>query len=680
MPAAPKFPTPADEVAHLTREIRRHEYLYYVESRPEISDADFDKLMDRLKALELAHPELAHLDSPTQRVGGAPVEGFPKVTHAVPMMSIDKTTSAEELADWDATLRKSLEGAAVRYAVELKVDGVSLAVRFEKGRLVLAATRGNGTVGDDVTANVRTVRSIPNTLRDDAGVPVPAVLEARGEIFMSRSEFAKMNQAAVAAGEEPFANPRNATSGTLHLKDPRIVAKRPLRFYAYGVGAVEGAAFADHRQVLDALRTLGLPTNPHTWFCDTIQDVVAVIEEWRSRRADLDYETDGLVIKVVDLGQRGRLGNTSKAPRWCRAFKYPADKGVSILRNIRLAVGKTGIITPTAEFDPIPLAGTTVSNAYLHNFEEIARKDIRVGDHIEVEKKGEIIPQVNRSFAERRTGDEKPFPVPTACPECGTDLRKDEDKVALRCPNRDCPAIWREKLKWFATRTCMDIDGMGEAMVEQLAGAGLVKTYADVYRLDLQRLLGAKLEGMGRRKAENLLAGIAESKGRDLSRLIAALNIPDVGKTMSEKLAEHFGTLDALTAATAEDLQKIEDVGPVAADNIVEYFRDARNRAAVGDLVAQGVNTRSLKARPVIKEGSPVAGKTFVITGTLSKERSAFEELIRSLGGKVGSSVSKKTDFLLAGEDAGSKLAKAKELGVRVIGEAEFDALAAAAK
>jgi DNA ligase (NAD+) len=675
-----KFATPAAEAEWLTREIRRHDALYYVESRPEITDAEYDALMRRLRDLEAAHPELLSPDSPTQRVGGAPIEGFAKVAHSAPMLSIDNTYSPDELREWDASLAKLLGKEPRRYSVELKIDGISLSVRYEKGRLALSATRGDGRVGDDVTANIRTVKAIPNVLHPKEGVPIPAVLEVRGEIYMTRKEFARLNADQSAAGDEPFKNPRNATGGTLHMKDPRIVAKRGLRFFAYAVGAAEGFDFPSHERMLAGLRDLGLPTNPHTEFADGIDKVLEICESWRTRRRELDYDTDGLVIKIDSPDQRRRLGNTAKSPRWCRAFKFPADQAETRLLDIRLSVGKSGVIAPTAFFEPVQLAGTTVTNAFLHNFEEIARKDIRIGDIVVVEKAGEIIPQVVGVRSERRTGGEKPFPVPTVCPECKTPLKKDAEFVALRCPNRDCPAIWREKLRHFAARHFMDIDGLGEAMVEQLVGAGLVKTYADLYRLTEGQLL--KLERMGRKSAENLLAGIAESKGRDLNRLIAALNINEVGRSMAEKLADHFGDLDKLMSATKDDLLKVPDVGPVMADSIHDFFRDPRNIDAVKDLIAQGVNTKSLKPRPAApapgSAGSAILGKTFVITGTLSRERSSFEEQIKSLGGKVSGSVSKKTDYVLAGEEAGSKLAKARELGVKVLSEDEFNALAAA--
>jgi len=661
---------PADEVARLTKEIRRHDVLYYVESRPEISDPEYDRLMARLKELEAAHPELASPDSPTQRVGGAPIEGFAKVAHALPMMSIDNTYNEQELRDWDATVRKLLEGKPCRYTVELKIDGVSMSLRYEKGRLAMAATRGDGRTGDDVTANIRTVRAIPNVLQAPDGIAIPPVLEARGEVLLGRKEFDRINREFVEAGEEAFKNPRNATSGTLHMKDPRVVAKRGLKFFAWGTGAIEGARFESHLEMLGLLRKLGIPTEPHTQVADTIDEVVRICDSWKERRRTLDYDTDGLVVKVDSNVQREALGATAKSPRWCRAYKFPPDQATTRLKNIRIQVGKTGALTPVAEFEGVQLAGTTVVNASLHNFEELARKDIRIGDLVVVEKAGEIIPQVVRSLAEKRTGSEKPYAAPTQCPECATPVVKDAEGVYVRCPNRDCPARVREKLRYFAARDCMDIDGMGPAMIDQLARASLVKSFGDMYRLTILKLLA--LDRVGQKSAENLLAGIEKSKTRDLSRLVAGVNIPNVGKSLAERLAEHFGTLDALAAADLEALKGVEDVGPIVAQSIYDFFRDTRNAAEIADLAACGLNTKSLRASSPAGGSTVLAGKTFVITGTLSQPRPHFEALVKVNGGKLSGSVSKKTDYLLAGEEAGSKLAKAEELGVKVLTEAEF--------
>jgi DNA ligase (NAD+) len=664
----------AEEIENLREQIRRHDYLYYVESRPEIGDVEYDRLMNRLRELEAAHPELVTADSPTQRVGTGLVEGFPKVRHTAPMLSIDNTYNEQELRDWDASIRKLLPAAeAIRYSIELKIDGVSMSLTYDKGLLTLGATRGDGETGDDVTANVRTIRAIPARLRTPEGGSIPERLAVRGEVYMPDAVFERINREFVEAGEEPFKNPRNSTSGTLHMKDPRIVAKRGLAFFAWGAGDGDDLGVKSHEQVLKLFRSLGVPVNPHTEFVDSVDAVLAACQKWRTQRKTLAYQTDGLVIKVDSLAQRDRLGATAKSPRWCRAYKFPPEQATTRLINVRVQVGKTGTLTPVAEFEPVQLAGTTVCNASLHNFDEMAAKDIRIGDTVVVEKAGEIIPQVVRMIPEKRTGAEKKFPAPTKCPECGAGVKKDEAGVYVRCTNRDCPARVKERLRYFAARDCMNIEGMGPALIEQLAGKGLVAKFGDIFRLTADKLL--TLERMGKKSAENLLAAIEDSKKRDLSRLIAGLNILNVGSSLAEKLADHFGSLDKLMSAGKEELEQVEDVGPVVAESVASYFADPRNRAEVQDLVAAGVNTKAERRRaPAGKQ--TLAGKTFVITGTLSKPRPEFEERIKSLGGKVSGSVSKKTDFLLCGDEAGSKLDKAKELGVKVLDEAAFEKLA----
>jgi DNA ligase (NAD+) len=662
-------PTPAARAAELREEIRRHDRKYYVENAPEITDHAYDLLMKELERIESEHPELITPDSPTQRVSGAPLKEFATVRHELPMRSIANTYSAEELREFAARVAKLLPGETVEYVAEPKVDGLAVSLRYENGALARAATRGDGEVGEDVTQNIRTIRAIPLRLRTDRP---PAKLEARGEVYMSFEAFRACNTEREEAGEAQFANPRNAAAGSLKLLDPRVTARRGLRFFAYSVGAHDGVEFATQFDTLAAFDAMGLPVNPNRTLCRSIEEVIDLTRKWDELRRTQDYPWDGMVIKVNSLDQQRRLGSTAKAPRGLAAFKFQPDEAVTRLLRVDVQVGKTGVLTPVARLAPVKLAGTTVSNATLHNFEEIARKDIRVEDEVVVEKAGEIIPQV--VSVKVRHGRE-PVRPPAACPACGSPAEKDAAGVYWRCVYPFCPAQVKQRILYFGARAAMDIEGMGPAIVEQLVDGGLVKDVADLYALRAGQL--ASLERMGEKSAENLRAAIEVSKARDLNRLITALGIRQVGTRAAEVLARHFGTMDALAAATVADLVKAEDVGEITAQCIRGFFDRPETQRVLDKLRAAGVNMKSLAARPAA--GGALQGKTIVVTGALVKySRQQIEERITALGGKPASSVSRKTSFVVAGEAAGSKLAKARELGVPVLSEEEFDRMTGA--
>lgn len=661
----------ARRVDWLRNEIRRHDRLYYILNQPEITDQQYDELFAELKELESERPELVTPDSPTQRVAGRPLEGFATVRHAVPMLSMDNTYNADELRAFDERARKLLEASRYDYVVELKIDGLAVSLRYEHGVLTTGATRGDGEVGDDVTSNIRTIRAVPLRLVD--GEKVPSVLEVRGEVYMPTKSFAALNQARSEAGEPAFANPRNAAAGSLKLLDARITATRNLSFFAYAIGEVSEPLAEDHWRVLERLKDLGLPVNPHIRRARDIDEVVEICMSWADRRSKLDYQIDGMVIKVNRHDQRDVLGATGRAPRWCIAYKFPAERAQTVVESIAVQVGKTGALTPVANLTPVLLAGTTVKRASLHNFDEMQRLDVRPGDTVLIEKAGEIIPQVVEVKKELRRPGAKPFPVPKKCPNCGTEVVKDEAYVYVRCPNPDCYGQLKERLRYFAGRDQMDIERLGVALIEQLLDAGLVKTFSDLYRLKKDDLLA--LERMGDKSAQNVLDAIEESKTRPLWRFLAALGIRHVGGQSAEVLADHFGSLEAIMNAGPEDLQAAEQVGPVMAESVYQYFRNVRHRAVIDDLLAAGVRPQS--PTPKKRTGS-LQDKTLVVTGTLKDfSRQQAEQAIKEAGGKASGSVSKKTDFLVAGEDAGSKLQKARELGVEVIDEARFKELLA---
>jgi DNA ligase (NAD+) len=665
------MPTAAQRAKELRRLVNYHNHLYYVEARTEISDIEFDRLLKELEDLEAAHPELVTPDSPTQRVGGQPIDSFVTVVHRVPMLSIGKCTTEQELRDFDGRIRKGLGGEPYSYVVELKIDGVAVSLTYEDGLFSVGATRGDGERGDNITHNLKTVRGVPLRMRLDKA---PKLLEARGEVYIARSEFAKMNADREAKGEKTFENPRNTAAGSLKQLDPKLCAQRKLRLFAYSIGSADGVDLTTHEESIALLKKAGFPVNPHITPCADVDAVLAVVKTWETQRHELDYETDGLVIKLNDLDQRERLGTTSKVPRWVTAYKYESEQGLTRLLSIDVLVGKDGVLTPRANVEPIRLCGTTVQRASLHNAGQIEQKDIRVGDMVLLTKANEIIPYVIRSIAESRTGKEHVFKFPAKCPVCGAPTTRAEDSPFYYCTGgATCPAQVQAKLESFAKRDRMDIEGLGEALAKQLVDAGLVKSVADLYRLTEAQLL--TLERMGKKSAQNFLQGLEASKGRGLTRLIAGLSIYMVGDSMAELLTAEYPSMDTLLAASREKLGAIKGFGPKRAESIWNFFHSETGAKLVADLRAAGLKlTEDVKPRA---KGADLSGKTFVVTGTLTKyKRSDIENLIKSLGGKAAGSVSKKTDYVVAGEEAGSKLDKARELGVPVLTEEEFEKLA----
>ncbi len=690
------------QIADLRARIRHHEERYYVYDDPEISDVEFDALMDELKQLERDHPELITPDSPTQRVSGRPIEGFETVRHATPMLSLDNAYNEEEAREFDARLKRALGiDHELSYIAELKIDGLSMALTYEKHELVRGATRGDGTQGEDVTANVRAIRTIPLRLKDGPAHRI----EVRGEVFFPRAAFDRLNREREEQEEPLFANPRNAAAGTMRNLDPGLVSKRGLRAFFYQLvdtrsgkeEAADGGHAHTHSRVLKGLASWGLPVESHWKMCESIEAVLEFCREWADKRHDLEFETDGVVIKLDDLDLRERAGSTSKFPRWAFAFKFPAQQQTTKLLRIDVNVGRTGAVTPFAVLEPVKLAGSTVSMATLHNEQDIARKDIRAGDMVLVEKAGDVIPRVVKPITSLRpTGDDepKPFVMPTACPVCGTPLHKEPEEAVWRCVNSACPARLRRGLEHFASRHAMNIDGLGESLVDQLVTAELVRDFADLYHLDLPRLAslelkparpGEKGRRVGEKVATRLLAEIENSKQAGLSRLIFALGIRHIGERGAQALARAFKTMDALMAAAsraetdgasaADALERVNDVGPVVAESVRQHFDEAVNRMVIDRLRAAGVKLEA-SAEDLESETSsdrPLAGQTFVVTGTLeSMSREEAEAQLERLGAKIGSAVSKKTTALVAGEKAGSKLAKAQALGVPILDEQAF--------
>lgn len=659
----------ADQLSKLRDEIRYHDRKYYVEAAPEISDLEYDRRMDELKRLEAEHPELITPDSPTQRVGELPVSDLQRVTHRVPMLSIDNTYSVEELRAFMQRTEKQLDGEAVEWVVELKIDGVAASIIYENGLLVRAVTRGNGEVGDDVTHNIRTLGDVPLRLSGDP----PAVLEVRGEVYMTNPDLVRLNESQKAKGDALYANTRNVTAGTIRLLDPRVAAERHLRFFTHGVGYCEGLRSSNYVDFLGELRDYGLAPTPNVAKFASIDEAIAHCESWIENLHELDFEVDGLVLKVNDFGQRERLGRTSKSPRWLVAYKFEKYEAVTKLLRISVNVGKSGAVTPVAHLEPVEIAETIVSRASLHNAEEIERKDVREGDVVVVEKAGKIIPHIVRVEKHERTGDPPKFHYPTVCPECETELVKDEGGVYIRCPNPECPAQLKERLRYFATRNAMDIEGLGDKLVDQLVNDGLVRGFADIYRLDVDRLV--KLERVGKKSAENLVEAIQASKSRGLARVLNALSIRHVGNRVASVLASHFGSIESLRGATVEQLSEVNEIGPVIAQSVFDFLHHEYGVSTIDELMEMGVEMEAPQAAAGA-ESSALAGKTFVVTGTLVKyTRDEIQELIQRLGGRASSSVSKNTDFVVAGEKAGSKLAKAEQLGVRVLTEDEFEQL-----
>ena len=650
-------------IEKLRNEIRRHDHLYYVLNAPQITDQQYDKLFAELKLLEEANPQLITADSPTQRVSEKPVEGFKNVRHAVPMLSMDNTYNAEDLRKFDKRVRKQI-GDDYDYVVELKFDGLAISLRYENGLLVTAATRGDGTAGDDVTANVRTIKAVPLKLE---GNKSPDVLEVRGEVYMPKKAFAELNRLRVEAGEAEFANPRNAAAGSLKLLDARITAQRNLSFFAYGTGQISEPLADVQWKALHKLEELGLPINPNYPTARNIDEVIEICLSWSDKRFKLDYQIDGMVIQVNRFDQWDTLGATGRSPRWCISYKFPAEQAETIIESIDVQVGKSGILTPVANLKAVQLSGTTVKRASLHNFDEVERLDVREGDTVVVEKAGEIIPQVVEVKKQLRPKDAKPVEIPEQCPECKGEVKKDENGVYIRCVNPNCVAKLKERLKYFVGRDQMDIENLGTALIDQLLDSGLVKNFADLYKLEFHQL--AELERMGDKSAENVLDSIDKSKSQPLWRLIAGLGIRHIGSQSARILADHFASLNALMSAEESELAEIDQIGPTMAESVRNYFKDEQSRAVVNELLSAGVKPRHEK----IEKTGILAGKTIVVTGTLKKlTRSQAKQAISSAGGKATSSVSKKTDFLLAGEKAGSKLDKAKQLEVEVITEQQF--------
>ncbi len=665
----------------LAGEIRHHDYLYYVQARPVISDREYDRLYRELVDLEREFPQLATPDSPTRRVGGQPIEAFPSVTHSVPMMSLDNAYSETEIVEFLKRLGRFLPTGKLEFLVEPKVDGVAVSLRYEDGRFVQGATRGDGVTGDDITSNLRTVRSVPMTLTASRG-RLPSVLEVRGEIFMTRAGFVRLNKEREAAGEERFANPRNATAGTLKQLDPRIVRRRPLDIVVYGIGAVEGGGGPPptQKEILDWLGAFGFRTSEKTWFCRSIDEVRAALSDLAAIRVQFAYETDGAVIKLNSLALREKAGATAKAPRWAIAYKYAAEQAETTLRAISIQVGRTGALTPVAELEPVLLAGTTVTRATLHNEEDMRRKDIRVGDRVVIEKAGEIIPAVVRVRADLRNGSETAFAFPRTCPDCGSRVVRtsgddgEDEQVVWRCPNPDCPAQVRGRILHWCSRGAMDVEGAGEVLVTQLVQTGLVADVADLYRLKMDEV--AALERMGDKSARNFLNGIEQSRHRDLWRLIFGLGILHVGAGVAKALARAFKDLDEIAAASAARLNQVEDVGDVIARSVERWFADRRNRDLIERLREAGLNFSSSLHRAQAAN-APFSGMTFVLTGTLpTLSREEATARIEQLGGRVSGSVSRKTRYVLAGEDPGSKLDKARQLGIEVLDEPAFRRLA----
>jgi DNA ligase (NAD+) len=654
--------SPAERATFLRSEIDRHNQLYYTQAAPEISDRDFDALLRELVDLEEAHPDLKTPDSPTQRVGGAPVEGFAQVEHDPPMMSLDNTYNLEELGEWTERLRRLAPDDEIGYVAELKLDGVSISLTYEDGVLARGVTRGNGIVGDDVTANVRTLRGLPLRLQ---GEP-PERLVIRGEIYMPRSVFADINLQREEAGEPLYANPRNTTAGTVRLLDSREVARRRLKVAIFQSATDVGAA--SHSGTLERLASFGLPVEPQWQRCADLAALERFVEHWRERRHGLEYETDGVVVKVDRLELQRRLGATSKAPRWAVAYKYAAEQAETKVTGITVQVGRTGALTPVAELEPVLVAGTTVKRATLHNYEDLARKDVRVGDTVLIEKAGEIIPKVVAVQLDRRPADSKPFEMPSVCPVCGEKAVQFEGEVALRCVSASCPAIVRESIRHFVSRNAMDIEGLGDKLIDQLLEADLVEDYTSLYRLRAEQL--TSLERWGEKSAENLVAQIEKSKGRTLAHLLHAVGIRFVGGRVARLLADAFGDLDALKRAKQEELEEVPEIGPKVADSVLRFFADEHNQKRIEALRDAGVSF--VQPRRATVE-SPLSGKTVVLTGTLTRmTRDDAKRRLEALGARVSGSVSAKTDLVIAGEKAGSKLEKAEELGVEVIDEAGF--------
>jgi DNA ligase (NAD+) len=653
-------------IEELRELLNKYNYEYYVLDRPSVPDAEYDRLMQELIALEEQYPDLKTKDSPSQRVGGEALDAFQKVEHRTPMLSLANAFNEGDLRDFDRRVRQEV-GDNVMYVCELKIDGLAVSVRYEDGYFVQGATRGDGVTGEDITENLKTIRSLPLRLNE------PVTLEARGEAYMPKASFERLNEQRRKRGEELFANPRNAAAGSLRQLDPKIAASRHLDLFVYGLANAEELGIDSHSAALDYLQQLGFKTNPERRRCANIDEVIQFVNEWHEKRPHLPYEIDGIVVKVDSFEQQEQLGATAKSPRWAIAYKFPAEEVVTKLIGIELSVGRTGVVTPTAILEPVRVAGTTVQRATLHNEDFIREKDIRIGDSVIIKKAGDIIPEVVNVVPDRRTGEEVPFVMPTHCPECGSELVRFDGEVALRCINPKCPAQIREGLIHFVSRQAMNIEGLGEKVISQLFREGLIHDVADLYRLTKEQLI--RLERMGEKSATNLLRAIEASKQNSLERLLFGLGIRHVGAKAAKVLAEHFGTMDRLQTATKEELMAIHEIGEKMADSIVTYFSKPEVKELLNELRSYGVNME-YKGPKTPKPGdvhSYFAGKTVVLTGKLeSLSRNEAKEKIEQLGGKVTGSVSKNTDLVIAGADAGSKLAKAQQLNIEIWDEARF--------
>lgn len=670
--AMPNSEAAAREAERLRQEIHDHNYRYYVLDAPAISDAEYDRLYQRLLALETAYPELITADSPTQRVGAVPSASFDRAPHLTPMLSLSNAFSADDLRNFDNRVRNGLDGKQPQYVVELKIDGLALNLIYEQGKLVRAATRGDGTYGEDVTANVRTIRSVPLILRGN----VPQLLEVRGEAYMPQQEFDRLNAERRQSGEALLANPRNGAAGSLRQLDPKVTAKRALDLFVYGMGAKESVEAETHYETLEYLQSLGFKTNPHSVLCQSIEEAIGYCESWAEKRNDLPYAIDGIVIKLNSITGQQQLGFTAKDPRWAIAYKFPAEQATTVVEDIVVRVGRTGVLTPTAVLAPVKLAGTTVSRATLHNEDYIKEKDVRIGDTVIIHKAGEIIPEVISVIPEKRTGREGVFTFPALCPECASPVVREAGEAAVKCRNPACPALSREGIIHFVSRDAMNIDGLGEALVTGLMGAGYISDAADLYTLTVDDLV--KMERMGPKSAQNLVEAIDKSKEAGLARLLFALGIRFVGAKAAATLARHFGELDRLRQAGADELTACDEIGPRIAESVVEYFLRPETDELLAKLKAAGVR---LTADQGPQKTASLLGKTFVLTGTLpTLSRSEATALIENNGGKVSSSVSKKTDYVVAGEEAGSKLEKARQLGITILAEAQLLELLAQAE
>lgn len=656
-------------IAELRSSLHRHNHLYYVLDEPEVSDAEYDRLMQELTALETAHPELIEPDSPTQRVGAPPLEKFQTVPHTIPMLSLENAFDEEDVFAFDRRIRRFLKtDKSVWYTVEPKLDGVAVEIGYEEGRLVEASTRGDGYTGELITSNIKTVKTVPLVLVESGSIAIPAQLEVRGEVYIPVDAFKALNQKRLDKGESPFANPRNAAAGSLRQLDSKITAQRPLEIFCYGVGVVRGLEFTSHREILDGLKALGCRVNPHIKVCGTPDEIIAYYRQLLDRRDELPYEMDGIVVKVDDLVLQKRLGEKSRSPRWALAYKFPPTQETTRVVEIDVQVGRTGALTPVAKLEPVSVGGVTVSRATLHNEDEIKKKDIRRGDTVLIQRAGDVIPEVVKVIRTKRTGEEEPFQMPTACPTCSSQVFRLEDEAVWRCVNANCPAQVKERIRHFASKRAFDIDGVGNKLVGQLVDEGHLKSYADLFFLDESTLAG--LERMGEKSSRNIIDAITNSKHTTLARFVYALGIRHVGEHIALVLARRFKELTALMSATAEELMAVDEIGPQVSQSVRAFFDNPENQKNVQRMLDDaGVRLSTEDA----EAGEHLAEMTIVLTGSLeSMTRQQTKDRIEALGGKVSSSVSRKTAFVVAGKDPGSKLDRAKELGVKILDETAF--------